>query len=105
MNGSSLVGSPSASQTPRKLKVTPPMMMWYDLLPLVPFIICFGTVYIHIFDVLSLTSSYSFFFLVGRGASFCDRWCYGERSGDSSICCYLRREKEPSSGGVVEEVR
>ena len=36
-------------------------MMWYGLLLLVPFIVRFGTVHIHIFFVLPLTSSYSSF--------------------------------------------
>ena len=39
-----------------------------------------------------------FFSLVGRGASFCDRWCYGERSGDSSIYCCLRYRGEGRVG-------
>ena len=51
---------------------------------------------------LFLPASLSF---VGRGASSCDWWCLGEKSGGSSTLSCLRHREGAPSGGVVGKAR
>ena len=45
------------------------------------------------------------FSFAGRGASPCDWWCLGAEEVAAQLTATLGVEKEPPSGGVVEEVR
>ena len=102
----------SASQTPRELKATPLVMMWYSPLSLVPFY-CFLSFFfqccVHIYIYIYFMFATYFFLLIfsfaGRGASSCNYWCLSERSGGSSAYCYLKCGERALSGGIIEEVR
>ena len=97
--------SPSTSQTQRKVRANPLVMMWYGLLPLVPFTVCFlsssNAMYICILcGVLPLTPFFFFLFLqVEVPPPMIDGALVKEVITAQSTTA-LGVEKEPPSGGV-----